>query len=128
MIKTKASTTVLDEAHREHSHGLAKSYFKTRTKFGKVTEIDQKLYAVKVLLDEGGLGNGGDFIPITNPWLEMIFQFGPLRKNLRVVLEYEGDQDNNPVARVIGLEDEPIAQLQESAEKETALYELFFPG
>lgn len=128
MLKTKASTHQLDEQSRQEAHGIAKSYFKTRTKLGKVSEIDEKLYAVTVQLDEGGFANGGDFIPIINPWLEMIHQFGPLRKNLRVVIEYEGDQDNNPTARVIGLEDEPIAQKQESAEKKTALYEIFFPG
>lgn len=128
-LKTKASTNVLDETYRKHSHTIAKAYVKAGSKFGRITEVDKKLYLAKIELDEGILANGGDWIPITNSWLEMTFLYGTLREKLRVVVEYEGDQDNQPTAKVVGLEGEPAAaQKQETPSKATALYELFMPG
>lgn len=128
MLKGKNSRTTIHENEREERVGISRSYFKTRQKFGRIVEVNEDRYVAVIQLDEGGLANGGDTIPITNSWLEMIFQFGPLRKNLRVVVEYEGDQDNMATAKVIGLERELIAQEQESAETDTALYEIFQPG
>ena len=128
MIKNKNSTTQIDEQRREHSQGLGKSYFKTRSKFGVVKEVHPKFYAAIVLLDEGGDANGGEFVPIKNPWQQLIHDFGPLRVGLRVELTYEGDQENHAVATVISLEGEPLAQNQERADIDLSLYEIFVPG
>ena len=128
MLKLKNSTNALDERHRRQGQMDAKAYFKTRQKYGVIKQVHEKLYAAKVLLDTGGVASADDWIPITNPWQELVHNFGPLRKNLRVVVEYEGDQENHATARVIGLEGEPIAQQQERADVDLALYEIFTPG
>ncbi len=128
MIKGKNSTNIWDQEKRSHEQTQAKSFFKTRSKFGTIKQVHEKLYAATIELAEGGLAWGGQFLPITNPWQSLIHDFGPLRRGLKVVVEYEGDQESYATARIIGLENEPIGQSQERADKDLGLYEIFIPG
>ena len=126
---SKTSTNIFDEADRAQIQDIQKSYFKTRSKLGVVSAVHEKYYAVKVRLDENGQeANCGALIAITNPWQQLIHDFGPLRVGLRVELNYEGDQESFSTATIIGLEGEPIAQNQEASDKDLGLYEIFTPG
>jgi hypothetical protein len=127
-MKGKNPTNKLDQQNRDFEQMQAKSFFKTRQKFGTIKKTHEKLYAAVIELAEGGEAWGGGFLPIVNPWQELIKDFGPLRRGLRVVVEYEGDQEAYATARVIGLENEPIGQFQERADKDLGLYEIFVPG
>lgn len=124
----KSSTTSADEKYRITKQQLNKAYFKNNRKFGTVKEVHEKLYAVTVLLEEGGMALGGQFIPVVNSWQQLIHDFGNLRPGLLVEITFIGDQESTSEARIIGLEGEKIAQQQEKPEVNLALYEIFSPG
>lgn len=124
----KSSTTSTDEKYRITKQQLNKAYFKNNRKFGTVKEVHEKLYAVTVLLEEGGMALGGQFIPVVNSWQQLIHDFGNLRPGLLVEITFIGDQESTSEARIIGLEGEKIAQQQEKPEVNLALYEIFSPG
>lgn len=125
---TKQSTTVLGEHQRKAGIDSSRVYFKSNTKYGVVSEVHPTLYAVRVLLDGGGLAQGGEFIPVANAWQQLIHDFGNLRPGLLIELTYTGDQESSSTAKVIGLEKEGLAQLQQEPEIDLALYEIFSPG
>jgi len=124
----KNSTTRSDERFRRSEQQLHKSYFHNDRKYGIIKEVHPSLYAVTVLLQEGGLARNGQFLPVTNPWQELIHNFGNLRPGLLVEIRFVGDQESIAEARIIGLEGEKLAELQEKPEVNLALFEIFSPG
>jgi hypothetical protein len=128
MFSNKSSTTNLDEQNRLKDQVSSKSYFRTTRKFGVIKEVHESQYAVKILLNEGGLAYNGGFLPIKNPWQQLIHDFGPLRAGLLVEVVFSGDQENTAEVLVIGLEGETIAELQEAPTTDLGLYEIFLPG
>ena len=127
-IKLKNSTNTLDEQSRQTGISGAKNYLKLSRKFGVITEIHEKMNAVKIKIDGEGIANQNRFIPLTNSWQEITMFFGELEIGNRVRLEYDGDQENFSTATVIGLQGETIAQDRETSDKLLALYEIFLPG
>jgi hypothetical protein len=128
MIKTKASITSMDEDRRQSQRQVAKSYFNESSKYGTIKEVHPTLYAVTVELTEGGLAANGTFLAISNPWQQLIHDFGNLRPGLLVELTNYGEQEQFAQARVIGLEGETIGGRTEAPEVNLSLYEIFSPG
>lgn len=128
MIKLKNSTHRGQEEARQTGQTLTRAHFQTRSKLGIITEIHEKFYAVKVLIDREGLAAAGKFFPLTNSWAEIIHNFGEIKIGMRVRIDFQGDQENFGSVTLIGREGEPIAQNQESADKLLSLYEIFTPG
>lgn len=125
---TRQSTTTAGENQRRADRDTSRVYLRTSTKYGVISEVHPSLYFVRVLLDGGGLAQGGDFIPVSNPWQQLIHDFGNLRPGLFVEITYTGDQESSSIARVVGLEKEGLGQLQQEPEIDLALYEIFSPG
>jgi hypothetical protein len=124
----KNSTTIQQERDRLQTQQGTRTYFKSSSKYGTIKEVHDKIYAVTVTTEDGGMAFGGRFIPVVNPWNELVHDYGNLRPGLLVELVFTGDQDTNASARIIGLEGEKPAALQQEPEINLALYEIFAPG
>lgn len=124
----KNSTTSIDEKNRLAQQQIDRTTFKSHRKFGIIKEVHPELYQIKVLLDEGGLALNGRFLPVTNPWQQLVHDFGTLRNGMLVEITFVGDQESIVEARIVGLEGEQIGKLQEKPEVNLSLYEIFSPG
>ena len=126
---SKNSTTTRDEYSRMNKQKVDRSYFSSSIglKYGRIKEVHEELYEAVITLEEGGLAFAGDFIRITNSALNLIRDFGALRKGMLVKLTYKGDQESFPEAEVIGPPEESIGTLQEKPDIDLGLYEIFSP-
>ena len=127
-MKSKTSTTVVDVENKKNDLTLSRTYFRNNKKYGRIKEVDTSRYAVTVQLVGGGMAAKGELIPVKNPWNQIIHDFGQLRAGLLVELTFTGDQESFPEALVIGLENEKIAEKQQSPTIDIGLYEIFVPG
>lgn len=127
-MKSKTSTTVADVENKKSDLILSRTYFRNNKKYGRIKEVDSTRSAVTVQLEGGGMAAKGELIPVKNPWNQIIHDFGQLRAGLLVEITFTGDQESFPEALVIGLENEKIAEKQQSPTIDIGLYEIFVPG
>lgn len=122
---TKTATSAHGERERLDQQKSTRAYYKQNIKYGVISEVHPTRYAARVDLDEGGPAAGNSFLPIENPWQQLIHDFGELRPGLLVEVSYIGDQETVALAKIIGLENETIATIQEKPSVNLALYEVF---
>ena len=71
----------------------------------------------------------GGFMPISNSPQDIALRFGVLRPDLQVIVTYAGEVEKNPIAEVVGFENEGVGDsLLLPNDVDKALWEIFTPG
>lgn len=123
-------STLLSERNRQVDQSTGAVLHKTiQQKYGIITEVHEKLPMVKVEYSSGALASGGRFISVNHSVLDILQRFGTLRKGLRVLVTFSGEQEQICHCEIVGVEEERNgAEPQQIENQQTPLYSIFTPG
>jgi len=100
---------------------------------GRITEIDEDTQQVKVRLFSGRMvgedPKRGNFLPLVNEIDDILFRFGPLRKNLVVRVMWRGKTSTrNALVEVIAGEDAEFLKQKPVDQGGVGVHKLMSPG